>query len=805
MPEEKKLNEIYKNDRVIISSADKRIPYILVNTKKGMLNRYLVDYNLMLNHPAVILWLNRMRWLPKFEILDLNRKGPLDLSVEFDVLPNDLTHFRMIPVYFNDDFSYHDEFKFILSVLTIEKSYIKEEKTIDKKNSDYLYYFIPIAFKKIYKNSDRNEKKGASIRIERVIREYDKFGFVEFYDGNFADSEFAIKIFIPDYDPIFWSALFKQINMKMGYINNKSNNEIDLLLNNDFRVIGKIYNQNYWLNSLFLNETRSFHIKPLGDLNTTNVVFEAELKTHDKGFTVVTKRLVCKIYKNMEPNPEPLILEYLASKGYKNIPELYGSLSFNLKINNVKDINVDKELKINIIFMQSLVDDIEGDAGAIFWSDLTRKYIHKLGMFQFFYAEGIINNNLNNHNNNNEARGKKNKVSQILMELYHDSVYFAKIIGQKVFELHHYMAKLNLSNPKILGSINDDLKLRELSNFYLRKISLLKKDETYFYELLYFLSLKFKYALEKYSSTQKSGIYLGKSLKLGNINVTSAFLDLEYLLRNIQAHKINSLFFEYFPDQIIHQDLHLGQILQIKSDKDNINRESSSRQDPKEGDQKREYYKDWNETSISNKFIFLDFEGDPQLDYEERLKPQSIFMDLGSLIRSFSYIKINSFIINSYDYDNEAKYPNIYGIPPGMLKGRDLSQVTSALNSLIKNFYGSLKKIIEKFQNFYKDRFLKRDLLLMIYSSLILKKITQLRSKFQGNFGNQIINQYIKKKKYNQFNLSLLEGLGKLLAQFLDFYSYSNKIIKNKYSNDFKFLNWFMNNIHSQDQPHISD
>ena len=163
--------------------------------------------------------------------------------------------------------------------------------------------------------------------------------------------------------------------------------------------------------------------------------------------------------------------------------------------------------------------------------------------------------------------------------------------------------------------------------------------------------------------------------------------------------------------------------------------------------------------------------------------------------------------MNSYDYDNEAKYPNIYDIPPGMLKGRDLSQVTSALNSLIKNFYGSLEKMIEKFQKFYKEGVLKRDLLLMIYSSLTLKKIIQLRSKFLGerNFGNHSINQVTKNKKYNQFNLSLLESLGKLLAQFLDFYSYSNKIIKNKYSNDFKFLNWFMNNIHSQDQPHISD
>ncbi len=96
-----------------------------------------------------------------------------------------------------------------------------------------------------------------------------------------------------------------------------------------------------------------------------------------------------------------------------------------------------------------------------------------------------------------------------------------------------------------------------------------------------------------------------------------------YDLNNIKAvlsgikHAIKKLHSEYNKDSItiqpIHQDLHFEQVL-------------------------------FKEVNDDHDFYFLDFEGDPQLSFEEKKKKFPIEKDISSFLRSLSYIKFNTFL-----------------------------------------------------------------------------------------------------------------------------------------------------------------
>jgi hypothetical protein len=81
--------------------------------------------------------------------------------------------------------------------------------------------------------------------------------------------------------------------------------------------------------------------------------------------------------------------------------------------------------------------------------------------------------------------------------------------------------------------------------------------------------------------------------------------------------------------QPVHQDLHFQQILVDKSSGDYM-------------------------------FYFVDFEGDPQLDSDEKEKKFPIEKDLGSFLRSLSYIKFDTllkFIENNIIDKNKFEVP----------------------------------------------------------------------------------------------------------------------------------------------------
>nr|MDO8117584.1 hypothetical protein [Candidatus Sigynarchaeota archaeon] len=105
-------------------------------------------------------------------------------------------------------------------------------------------------------------------------------------------------------------------------------------------------------------------------------------------------------------------------------------------------------------------------------------------------------------------------------------------------------------------------------------------------------------------------------------NVLKMLQDDEHVLSFLPSLKT----FTSLHCQLIHQDLHMGQLLI----------------DP-----------------ARSRFIFLDLEGDPQLSWEERLTSYPVEKDIASLLRSLSYIKIAALKKMARDSVPESQHPFI--------------------------------------------------------------------------------------------------------------------------------------------------
>ncbi|MFX1238509.1 MAG: hypothetical protein ACFFAS_13755 [Promethearchaeota archaeon] len=145
--------------------------------------------------------------------------------------------------------------------------------------------------------------------------------------------------------------------------------------------------------------------------------------------------------------------------------------------------------------------------------------------------------------------------------------------------------------------------------------------------------------------------------------------------------------------QPIHQDLHMEQILYKEDD---------------------------------NKYIlyFLDFEGDPQRPYEEKIKKNPIEKDYASFLRSFSYIRLNTFL---NFITNTQKQKNLSIIPPEILCSVVLNQDSQ---------WSKYKKIAEVL-NFWEKKL----------SRIILKT---------SPVNNSLINLFSIERILNELNYEIL-------------------------------------------------
>lgn len=334
--------------------------------------------------------------------------------------------------------------------------------------------------------------------------------------------------------------------------------------------------------------SKQFNIKILGSGNTTNIVL--------KFYTENSKPIVCKIYKNLMPNLEITILTHLSKFDYKNIPIVYAVAQIPLRIARKC------KKSVQILFSEFINSD--KDAGSIFWNQ-----------FHDYISNADIN----------IICMEKEKYDNFFFKVFEISAKYAEKIGQSVRELHNLL-KQSDSNANTSNRVYN-------KNTSFEEIKIDFREEQYKIQDFENLNKKIRGFLIEF--------------------INDEHLIDEHLLEIFKLNPIHfDLFQNYLNKQLIHQDLHLGQM---------IIGETPDR-DP----------------------ILLDFEGDPQLSIKERLEKYPVIQDLASIKRAFSYIKYNALVsyfkrkfnpdILSYIFSNKIK-----------LEGRNIEIMLFTIAAIFKN------------------------------------------------------------------------------------------------------------------------
>jgi len=220
------------------------------------------------------------------------------------------------------------------------------------------------------------------------------------------------------------------------------------------------------------------------------------------------------------------------------------------------------------------------------------------------------------------------------------------------------------------------------------------------------------------------------------------FDEINKILENVQNKSESNLKFDFIKEfinsldknliikiscenlQLIHQDLHLQQMLILSETA-------------------------YNNSDLNNREpIILDFEGDPQMNLDQRFQFQSIFMDLASLIRSFNYIKYFTLtslietILKSHEchlnnFIND-KFKELYKIFNILINADNLNNFKNwdtrkIPKNTINNFLLVFLKIFyllvyEKNKNYFKN------------SSLISFFLTMFQSNYKPYLSNDLYN-----------------------------------------------------------------
>ena len=180
---------------------------------------------------------------------------------------------------------------------------------------------------------------------------------------------------------------------------------------------------------------------------------------------------------------------------------------------------------------------------------------------------------------------------------------------------YSYLSKKEEVSEKIKLFCIESLKVSEEIGVQIKnlhKALRLEGDDSYFKEKVNGKEYLANYSSKLEEMIRHIQIYIEKSTNKTFYNspkISSILLDIKDIIQKLKSE----LDFEQINIQPVHQDLHMQQILYNK---------------------KNEHYD----------YYFIDFEGDPQLTIEEKKKRYPIEKDLGSFLRSLSYIKFQTLL-----------------------------------------------------------------------------------------------------------------------------------------------------------------
>jgi hypothetical protein len=163
--------------------------------------------------------------------------------------------------------------------------------------------------------------------------------------------------------------------------------------------------------------------------------------------------------------------------------------------------------------------------------------------------------------------------------------------------------------------------------------------------------------------------------------ISSILIDIKDIIEQFRSEFEN----EFIKIQPVHQDLHMEQVL-------------------------------YNKINSEYDFYFIDFEGDPQLTLEERKEKFPIEKDLASLLRAFSYIKFNTFLLwveknvirkDKYEVPEEILY-NLFFRKTARPINKTLDVILNLLNlwesKLIGKILKSLSPKVSLITYYYTER-----------------------------------------------------------------------------------------------------
>ncbi|MHA1339647.1 MAG: hypothetical protein ACTSRZ_05855 [Promethearchaeota archaeon] len=562
----------------------------------------------LLNIPQFKVWVfETFRWLPS--TLKFSEKNQ-SISINLELYISINVFFQFIKKAEYIDSSTHENLNNnnLLKIFCFSFINISLDNNTLKKNKSNLSYFFPLVIevnfnKKIKSLSKNIDEIHRGKKVRKTIEPFFKFLL---YNEDIA----SIVVYPAEYDIEFWESLLYLLISSRNEINLENKNfKLDLALkmeeNNHTK---KNMTPNNPLSNINIDKMKQlFEIQPLGDSNTTNVVIKFKSKKSSN------LNFVCKVYKqaqhDLKFNRESFMLQELNKLNFQYIPKMYGNINVkyysnldtknaNRQITHDFDKNTNMEsskLFINIIFMEYI--NAAGDIGSIFWNELNDNYMEKLLKFHnvFNTNNNVIKKNQANSNSflfcseNRTCCYFNKNMEDIYDTIFKTSSKYTKIIANATLQLHRHLKIITSKFPNLIKptqeAVDNASVYKEFPVFW----KIFNDIDMIYYSIRNRLKLK---------------LYLKNLDKLIRNLIEEKF---QSFIEN-ESRIINEL-------QLIHQDLHLQQMLVAQiSDKDN---NSNTMREP----------------------IFLDLEGDPQLIIEKRFEPQSIYIDLASLIRSFNYIK----------------------------------------------------------------------------------------------------------------------------------------------------------------------
>ena len=255
-------------------------------------------------------------------------------------------------------------------------------------------------------------------------------------------------------------------------------------------------------------------------------------------------------------------------KSYKvYIESLEPSLLFVLVKNDFQDApKIYGTIKIKGIETVGIIENVQniGNIGDIFWREVNE----------------MINDVFKNLDADYSKISDKNTISNEIKNYFTESIEISEQIGSHINKLHDSLITPDDKNYNV-EEIKSEIYLENYTEKLNSVISELQKNINQSSESTF-------YSLPK---------------------ISSILIDVKDILQKFRTEFKQDM----IKIQIVHQDLHMEQVL-------------------------------YNKTNEHYQFYFIDFEGDPQLSVQEKKGKFPIEKDVASFLRALSYIKFNTFL-----------------------------------------------------------------------------------------------------------------------------------------------------------------